>query len=174
MAKHDDIKEDKKLIKKAFSMHDICPVDCQSSITKIEKKINMQLIEPDNKIKIGDIKIDAVPAYNNSKPFHPKSEGWVGYVLSLDSVSIYHAGDTDLIKEMDKLTGYAKQGNKFIAMLPIGGKVTMDINEALEAAKKIHAEIVIPMHYGVITGTKEEGKKFVELCMKEGVNARII
>lgn len=152
----------------------ICPPDCQSSITKVQKKINMQLIEPEDKIRISGIKIDAIPSYNNTKPFHPKSEGWVGYILSIENISIYHAGDTDLIKEMEKLTGYAKQGNKFIALLPIGGKVTMNIDEAIEAAKRINADIVIPMHYGSISGSKEDGKKFVELCKSNGINAEVL
>lgn len=152
----------------------ICPPDCQSSITRIGKKINMQLIEPEDKIKIDGIKIDTIPAYNNTKPFHPKSEGWVGYILSTENISIYHAGDTDLIKEMEKLTGYAKKGNKFIALLPIGGKVTMNAEEAAEAAKKINADIVVPMHYGSVTGTIEDGKKFIELCKKEKINAEVI
>lgn len=152
----------------------ICPPDCQSSITKIGKKINMQLVEPEDKIKINGTKIDTIPAYNNNKPFHPKSEGWVGYIISTENVSIYHAGDTDMIKEMEKLTGYAKKGNNFIALLPIGGKVTMNAEEAVETAKKINADIVIPIHYGSVAGTIEDGKKFVELCKKEEINAEVI
>lgn len=169
---HCSIADINKIVKDGTTI--VCPPDCQSSIMKIEKKVNMQLIESENKIKIGNIKIDAVPAYNNNKPFHPKSEGWLGYVVEIRNIVIYHAGDTDFIKEMEKLTGYAKQGNKFIALLPIGGKFTMNIDEALEAAKKIHADIVIPMHYGSVAGNKEDGKKFVELCRKQGINAMLI
>lgn len=169
---HCSIADINKIVKDGTTI--VCPPDCQSSITKIEKRVNMQLIEVGNKIKINEIKIEAVPAYNNAKPFHPKSEGWLGYVIEIGNIVIYHAGDTDLIKEMEKLTGYAKQGNKFIALLPIGGKFTMNVDEAAEAAKRIHADIVIPMHYGSIEGTKEEGKKFVELCQARGINAQLI
>lgn len=169
---HCSIADINKIVKDGTTI--VCPPDCQSSITKIEKKVNMQLIEVGNKIKINELKIEAVPAYNNSKPFHPKSEEWIGYVIEIGNIVIYHAGDTDLIKEMEKLTGYSKQGNKFIALLPIGGKVTMNVDEAVESAKIIHADIVVPMHYGSITGTKEDGKKFVELCQARGINAQII
>jgi L-ascorbate metabolism protein UlaG (beta-lactamase superfamily) len=133
----------------------------------------MQLIESGNKINFNNIKIEAIPAYNKNRPFHEKNEGWIGYIIEIGNVVIYHAGDTDLIDEMTKLTGYAKQGNKFIALLPIGGKVTMNIQEAIQAAKKINADIVVPMHYGSITGTKEDGRKFVEFCKEEGINAEL-
>jgi len=152
----------------------VCPPDAQSLITKIDKKIDMQLIEAGNKIKIGEIKIEAVPAYNNAKPFHPKSEGWLGYVISFDSISVYHAGDTDRIKEMERLTGYAKQGNKFIALLPVGGKMTMNADEAAQTAKMINADLAVPMHYGTVVGTLKDAEKFVELCKADGINAEVI
>lgn len=169
---HCSISDINKIAKNGTTI--ICPADCQSSITKIGKEIDMQLIEAGNTIKIGDIKIEAVPAYNNTKHFHPKSEGWLGYVIEIGSIVIYHAGDTDLIKEMEKLTGFAKRGNKFIALLPVSGNFTMGINEAAEAAERIHADIVIPMHYAAVSGKEDDGKKFVEVCRQKGINARLI
>lgn len=151
----------------------VVPADCQSAITKVNKKIEMQIIEPGDEIELLGIKILGFPAYNIKKPFHAKSEGWLGYVLKLDNVIIYHAGDTDLIPEMEKLTGYSKKGNEFVALLPIGGNYTMNAEEAAEAAKLIKATITIPMHYGSIMGGKEEAEKFCQLA-EDGVSCRIL
>ncbi len=152
----------------------ICTASCQSSITKIDKRIDMQLIQPNEIIKIGSIKIRTIPAYNIAKPFHPKSEGWVGYVIEIGNVIIYHAGDTDITKEMERLTGYGKKGNNFIALLPVGGKFTMNAEEAAEAARIVKPSIAVPMHYGSVAGTKQDAENFVKLCEAEGINARIL
>ena len=73
-------------------------------------------------------------AYNIDKDFHTKTDCWVGYIVKLERVIIYHAGDSDKIPEMEKLTGYGKQGNEFIALLPVSGTYTMAAEEAAEAA----------------------------------------
>lgn len=65
----------------------------------------------------------------------------VGYILTIDGKKIYHAGDTDLIPEMKKI------GEIDVAMLPIGGSFTMDVDEAVDAALAIKPHIVIPMHF---------------------------
>jgi len=104
------------------------------------------------KIEVKGVEIEAVPAYNVNKPFHRKGVG-VGYVVKIDDVRIYHAGDTDRIPEMKKL-------NVDIALLPIGGTYTMDIDEAIKAAGDIKAKYYIPMHYGVISGTEADPNKF--------------
>ncbi len=122
--------------------------------------------------EINGIKIEAVPAYN-IKPerlnFHPKSNGWVGYVIDINGERLYHAGDTDFIDEMRSLK------NIDTALLPAGGKYTMDVDEAIEAANAIDAKHVVPMHYKHILGreasnaleekfAKNVGKAFI---MKE-------
>ena len=91
------------------------------------------------------ISVDVVEAYNINKSrdgvlYHPKGLG-VGFVFNIDGRRIYFAGDTDFIPEMSDL------GNIDVAMLPIGGRFTMDVKEAAEAAKTIKPKILIPMHY---------------------------
>lgn len=152
----------------------ICTADCQSNITKIEKRIDMQVVQPNESIKIGNIKIQTIPAYNIAKPFHPKSDGWVGYVIEIGNLVIYHAGDTDIIDEMKKLTGYGKKGNNFIALLSIGGKFTMNAEEAAMAASIIKPTLAIPMHYGSIVGSQQDAENFAKLCKAKGINARIL
>ena len=151
----------------------ICTADSQSAITKLDKKVNLQLIEPGEKITYDNIEIHAVPSYNIGKIFHQKSDGWVGYVARIGKIIIYHAGDTDFIDEMKKLSGYAKHDNKFIAFLPVGGKFTMNAEEAAKAAKVINANITVPIHYGSIIGSEKDAEIFVKLCEDEDVNARI-
>ena len=72
---------------------------------------------------------------------------------------------------MQKLVGYGKQGNEFVALLPIGGHFTMDAREAAKAASIIRPSLAIPMHYGQIVGSEEDADLFVSLCDEYGVRA---
>ena len=151
----------------------IVPPDAQSKITKVDG-INMQIIEVGDELSYKDIKIGTIPAYNKRKEYHPKKEGWIGYVLKFENLIIYHAGDTDKIAEMKKLTGHGKDGNEFVALLPVSGKYVMDADEAAQAAVLIKPTLAIPMHYGSGVGTIEDALKFVELCLREGIRAEIL
>jgi L-ascorbate metabolism protein UlaG (beta-lactamase superfamily) len=152
----------------------IITADCQSKITRFNVPIKMEVVEPGQELDIGDIKISVLPAYNLDKHFHPKDENWVGYILKMNNLIIYHAGDTDLIPEMQKLTGYMQQGKEFVALLPIGGRFTMNVEEAAEAAKLIKPSIAIPMHYGSVVGTNEDALEFKELCEENGIRVEIL
>ena len=148
--------------------------DSQSKITKFETPIKMEIIEPGQELSFGEMKISAIPAYNIDKSFHPKDEQGVGYIIKFNGTIVYHAGDTDFIPEMQKLTGYQQPGKEFVALLPIGGRFTMTVEEAVEAAKMIKPSLAIPMHYGSIIGTEEDAKEFVKLCREEKINAVIL
>jgi len=139
-----------------------------------EVPIKLDVVEPGSELIFGNLKISVLPAYNIDKPFHPKAEGWMGYLIKIDDVLIYHAGDTDVIPEMQKLTGYNQASKEFVALLPIGGRFTMSAEEAVEAAKIIKPTLAIPMHYGSIIGTDEDAKEFCDLCEEEGINAQIL
>lgn len=169
---HCSIKDIQKLSKKGTII--VVPVDAQSKIGHVED-VEMQVIEVGDELEFGEIKIVGVPAYNLDKEFHPKNEGWLGYVVKMNNVIVYHAGDSDNIPEMAKLSGYGKDGNKFVALLPVSGTYTMNAEEAVEAAKIISPSIVIPMHYGSgVTGTIEDAQKFVKLCTELGIKAEIL
>ncbi|MEK6833411.1 MAG: MBL fold metallo-hydrolase [Nanoarchaeota archaeon] len=152
----------------------IMTADCQSKITRFNVPIKMEIIEPGQELDLGDIKISALPAYNSDKHFHPKDENWVGYLLKINNLIIYHAGDTDLIPEMQKLTGHNQPDKEFVALLPIGGRFTMNVEEAAEAAKLIKPTIAIPMHYGSVVGANEDAQEFKELCEEEGIRVEIL
>ena len=111
---------------------------------------------------LGSIRVTAVAAYNVSRRFHPRGEGWIGYVVEAAGVRIYHAGDTDLIPEMEGLA-------PDIALLPIGGLMTMNVAAAVEAAARCRAAVCIPMHYGMLIGGRRAGSRFVEQVGERGL-----
>lgn len=136
------------------------PVDCQSKLTSLKIK-GLMPITPGKKAKIGEIIIEAVPAYNPSKQFHPKENDWLGFIIEIDGTRIYHAGDTDFIQEMIKITDID------IALLPVSGTYVMDEKEAAKAVYTINPKIAVPMHYGAIAGNIENAKRFKVLSQSE-------
>jgi L-ascorbate metabolism protein UlaG (beta-lactamase superfamily) len=110
--------------------------------------------KPGYKTKFKGIGIEAVAAYNDTKErmqYHPKSEEWVGYIIDIGGTRIYHAGDTDNIKEMSDL----KDRDIDIALLPVGGTYTMGAAEAVHAAKAIAPKRIVPMHYKMLLGKEK-------------------
>jgi L-ascorbate metabolism protein UlaG (beta-lactamase superfamily) len=129
----------------------VAPEDCAKKLTG-----NVQVIKPGKKLIIDGVEIEAVPAYNTNKDFHPKANGWVGYIITLDKIRIYHAGDTDRIPEM-------KDIRADMALLPVSGTYVMTADEAAQAALDIKPEVAIPMHYGSIVGEPKDALRFQEL-----------
>ena len=114
---------------------------------------DVRVIKPGDSITVGNIRIDAVPAYNTNKQFHPKENNWLGFIVEIDGVRVYHAGDTDFIPEM-------KDFNVDIALLPVSGTYVMTAEEAVEAALAIGPQLAIPMHYGAIVGGPTDADQF--------------
>jgi L-ascorbate metabolism protein UlaG (beta-lactamase superfamily) len=126
----------------------------------------IEIIQPGETKTIQGIRIEAVPSYNTNKDFHPKANGWVGFIVTLNGVRVYHPGDTDFIPEMKTIQAD-------IAFLPVSGTYVMTAKEAAEAAKVLKPQIAIPMHYGAIVGTADDAKEFKEL-LKGIVEVRIL
>ncbi|NVM00851.1 MAG: MBL fold metallo-hydrolase, partial [Candidatus Helarchaeota archaeon] len=82
--------------------------DCRSDLSG-----NVKTVKPGDKITVEGVGIEAVPAYNVNKEFHPKSKNWVGYIVTVKGERIYHAGDTDKIPEMGDIKAD-------IVLLPVG------------------------------------------------------
>ncbi len=168
---HCSVEDIKKIVKKNTVV--VIPADCQSKIARIEG-VDMKIVGAGQTLQLdGDlgkgVKIGTVPAYTVDKDSHPKDEGWLGYVLKINNMVVYHAGDTDKIPEMDKLQGKIK-----VALLPVGGTYTMNAEEAAEAASVIKPELAIPIHYGEVVGGREDAEEFVRLCEAEGIRAEIL
>jgi L-ascorbate metabolism protein UlaG (beta-lactamase superfamily) len=123
-------------------------------------KGNVRIVKPGDKIEIGDLGIEAIPAYNIGKSYHPRANGWVGFIITLGGKRIYHAGDTDAIPEMKKLS-------VDIALLPIGGTYTMTAEEAAGIANEFKPKVVVPMHWGTIVGSEMDARRFKGLFKGE-------
>lgn len=96
-------------------------------------------LRPGERTTVGEVEIEAVPAYNIGKSFHPKEAETLGFIVTLQGWRIYFAGDTDLIPEMADIRAD-------VALLPVGGTYTMDAKEAAQAAATIKPRVVVPMH----------------------------
>ena len=126
----------------------------------IEKTQNGIFVEPNKEYEIKGIKVKTVPAYNIYKQFHPKTNEWVGYIVNIDNINYYIAGDTDITPEN-------KNVKCDVAFVPVGGTYTMDYKEAAELVNIIKPKIAVPTHYACIVGNKEDGEKFKALLDKD-------
>jgi L-ascorbate metabolism protein UlaG (beta-lactamase superfamily) len=115
-------------------------------------------VRPGDSLDVSGIKVQVVPAYNvveERLEAHPKSNQWVGYILTLGSNTYYHAGDTDHAPELSAIRAD-------VAFLPIGGTYTMDAPEAAGLARAISPQIAVPMHYGFVVGTPADADRFAK------------
>ncbi len=119
------------------------------------KKLNgdIRVMKAGESLNVSGIKIEAVPSYNIGKDFHPKGNEWLGFIIEIDGVRIYHTGDSDFIPEM-------KDFKVDIALLPVSGTYVMTADEAVEAAMAINPKLAIPMHYGSVVGDEKDANRF--------------
>ncbi|WP_101009025.1 MBL fold metallo-hydrolase [Nitrosotalea sinensis] len=136
--------------------------ECINMITGFAFKEKIGMFPGQEKTILGT-KIRAVPAYNldkinpdTRKPFHPKEDNKVGFVIQMGDVVIYHTGDTDLIPEMTDI-------QPDIALVPVSGTYVMTAKEASQAISKIKPKIAIPMHYGTIVGSSKDADDLKEM-----------
>ena len=118
------------------------------------------IVEPNEKYIVESIKFETVPAYNTNKQFHPKENGWVGYIIEIKGIRYYIAGDTDITEEN-------KQVKCDVAFVPVGGTYTMDFKEAAYLINEIKPQVAVPIHYGSIVGTNQDATDFSKLLHPE-------
>lgn len=124
------------------------------------RKDSIITVEPNKKYMIQGMKFETIPAYNTNKQFHPKENGWVGYIIEIKGVRYYIAGDTDITEENRRV-------KCDVAFVPVGGKYTMDFKEAATLVNEIKPKMAIPIHYGDIVGTKQDAIDFSKLLHPE-------
>jgi L-ascorbate metabolism protein UlaG (beta-lactamase superfamily) len=150
----------------------VAPKDCESILG-----VSVKTLKPGEETLLGNIRIKAVEAYNYKRfrtpgnPFHPKGFG-VGYLITMEGKTIYHAGDTDFVPELRQL------GKVDVALLPSGDTYTMDNTEAAEAAVAINPKVAMPMHRWntrpeEFKGQVEAKSKIKVILLKEGEDYRI-
>ncbi|MDX1992969.1 MAG: MBL fold metallo-hydrolase [bacterium] len=111
---------------------------------KVAQQIpNVTVLRPWQSMTVDRASIKAVPAYSVSNLVHPREMGGLGFVISLDLFDIYYAGDTELIPEMSRI-------KPDIAILPIDGIGTLDVEGAAEVVKQMRPRWVIPSNWGAI------------------------
>ena len=116
-------------------------------------KGDVRVVAPYDRLTVRGVEIEVLPAYNTDKEFHPKETGMLSFVVTLDGVRYYHAGDTDYIPEMNDL-------KVDVAFLPVSGTYVMTAEQAVEAARAFKPALAIPMHYGAIVGSSEDAAAF--------------
>ena len=93
-----------------------------------------------------------------------------GFVVEMDGVVVYHAGDTALFSDMQLIHDLYHPD---VALLPAGGHYTMGPEEAMIAAEWIGAPLVIPMHYNTFPAIEQDlsgFKKAIEATTAMQVN----
>ena len=156
----DDIK---KVVKEDTTIVTIPAVKKELSGLKVKE---IKAAKPGDKVTIGDVTVELVPAYNLNKfrepgkVFHPKEDGKAGFIIGMKGLRIYHAGDTDAVPEMKGL-------KPDVALLPVSGTYVMSAEEAAQATKMIEPKLVIPMHYGAIVGSEQDAQRFKQLVTVE-------
>jgi L-ascorbate metabolism protein UlaG (beta-lactamase superfamily) len=134
-----------------------------ASVTGQVRGLETVTVAPGDSVSVAGVEVRAVAAYNLDKfrapgqPYHPRESGGVGYVVALDGVRYYHAGDTDAVPEMADV-------HCEVALLPVGGKFTMTWEEAAEACELLDTEAAVPMHYGEVIGDIRDAERFRDHC----------
>jgi L-ascorbate metabolism protein UlaG (beta-lactamase superfamily) len=156
---HDHFDEDSinKIIKSGTEF--ICPATCNGPQNKFKSK---RLI-PGIKSLLCGFEVEAVRAYNPNKKFHPRENGWLGYIITMDEQKIFHTGDSDYIPEYEELKGKVD-----VALLPVGDTYTMDFADGVKTVMAINPRITIPMHYW-----DKNPEEFMKLCKEAGSNTKV-
>ena len=131
-----------------------------SVIEKLDSNYKTLEVKPENIYNLNNISFMTVPAYNIDKEYHPKDAGYVSYIVTLNNVTYYIAGDTDVLDELKVIKAD-------VIFLPVGGTYTMTREEAVDLANTIKPKYAVPIHYGLAVGDELDAKYFVNNIDKE-------
>ena len=149
------------------SPEDVAKIQKPSTVIITEKDSakklsgNVRVIKPGDSVDVEGVRVSGVASYNTDKDFHPRKNGWLGFIVEIEGVRIYHAGDSDFIPEM-------KDIKADIALLPVSGTYVMNADQAINAALALKPHLAIPMHYGAIVGGEEDARHF-----KKGLEGKV-
>ena len=127
---------------------------------------DVTIVLPNNKYEVDDIIFSTVNSYNINKQFHPKENNWVGYIIELDGIKYYIAGDTDINEDNKKV-------KCDVAFVPVGGTYTTTAKEAAEFVNIIKPKVAVPIHYGTIVGSDEDVNIFRD-NVEENIEVKIM
>jgi L-ascorbate metabolism protein UlaG (beta-lactamase superfamily) len=145
--------EDIEKIRKSTTQF-VAPRDVAEKLTG-----NVKAIKPGDSFDVAGIKAQAVRAYNTAPhrlQAHPKSNDWVGYIMTLDGNRYWFSGDTDPNPDVEQI-------KTDVALVCIGGDpYVMNASEAAGLMKKIKPQVAIPNHYGYVVGVASDGETFAK------------
>lgn len=121
---------------------------------------NSVFLNPFENYGNGNIKVETIPAYNINKQFHTREKNSLGYIVTLNNIKYYIAGDTDRTPENEAI-------KCDVALVPVGGKYTMNFEIAAGLVNKIKPKLAIPTHFGSIAGNIEDGNKFKNMLLPQ-------
>jgi len=81
-----------------------------------------------------------------------------GYLLDVDGVRIYVAGDTSLFSDMERIG----RAGLDAAILPIGDVFTMGPEDSVEATRLLAPKVVLPCHYGTWPPIEQDPQAWAE------------
>jgi L-ascorbate metabolism protein UlaG (beta-lactamase superfamily) len=142
-----------------FSPADISRLsDTKTRIVSNEKVAEqfegVEVIRPFQSLSMDRTTVRAMPAYSQDT-VHPRTDGGLGFVVSVNFYDIYYTGDTQLIPEMNQV-------RPDILILPIDGEGTMSVEDAVEATNLMRPRWVIPCNWGAPDRgtTRREAEEF--------------
>lgn len=135
----------------------VCTADAAAKAQILPHK-EIVTVAPFSSFKWNNMEISTIPMYNVVKDnFHNRQKGWVGYIISFNGITMYHAGDTERIPDMKNITCD-------IALMPIGQTYTMNsVEEAANAILDTRAKIAIPIHFDVHESQPGDPEKLKDL-----------
>jgi L-ascorbate metabolism protein UlaG (beta-lactamase superfamily) len=119
----------------------VTPKDCYNELIQAIPEFTLKALSPGDKTTVEDISIEAVAAYNIESSAHPKSKDWLGFIVTIGGVRIYHSGDTSYIPEMKDLNDID------IAIVTVRDRYMMNGKQVVEAIASFMPKIVISVHW---------------------------
>lgn len=135
------------------------PASMGAEVARVAGEIGataVHLLQAGGRLELPGVTVEAVPAYNvepERLEMHPQANGWLGYVLTVDGVRYYAAGDTDQNPDNEHVACD-------VALVPIGGTYTCDPHQAATFVNALRPKTVVPIHYGSIVGVQENFDEF--------------
>jgi L-ascorbate metabolism protein UlaG (beta-lactamase superfamily) len=134
----------------------------------------IRTVDSESDIAVGDAIIRTTAAYNepdgphvrpSGEPYHPEGRG-CGFHVTLDGVSVYWPGDTDVLAGQEHL-------DVDVFCPPIGGTLTMDRQEAADLAEAMVPGLIVPVHYDTFPEIEADAEAFSDDLHERGIEVKL-
>lgn len=153
---------DKKTIEAIAKKSNSLVVSSQHVLSQLNISSNLKkAVDNQHELKLRGLNVSPIHVH------HPQAFYPLAFLVSDGKFSVFHAGDTDLIQSLKGIKAD-------VALLPIGGKFTMDIVDAVRTVKMMKPKHAVPMHYNTFEMIKANPKEFTERIEKSIVPTKPI